>query len=120
MDILVADLGADAKEIGLTKESIQAAVESRLRAARLYNSKKIQYLYVSVSVDGPVHIIVFEYNKNVLDNLSQESFPAATWQAATAGEHGHTPAVILSIISRHMDQFLVEYLRVNEKACAKR
>ena len=39
MDLVVEVLSDDAKEIGLSREAIQNALESRLRAARLYQNQ---------------------------------------------------------------------------------
>ena len=44
MDLVVEGLHPAALEIGLTDASIQAALESRLRSARLYDSDVRQYL----------------------------------------------------------------------------
>ena len=41
-----------ASEIGLTKEAVVNAVESRLRVARLFEPKSSQYLYVNVNLAG--------------------------------------------------------------------
>ena len=63
MDLIVESLHADAAEIGLTEESIQAAVESRLRSARLYDADAGPFLYVNVGVAGPGHAIRLRYLK---------------------------------------------------------
>ncbi len=51
LDLVVEGLTEDAEEIGLTRERIQTAAESRLRAARLYDAEAADhYLYVNVNV----------------------------------------------------------------------
>ena len=46
MNLVVEGLNQDAAEIGLTREAIETAVRSRLRAARLYNADAGPFLYV--------------------------------------------------------------------------
>ena len=45
---------------------------------------------------------------------------ASTWHSGAVGTHGDDASYILSAVSRYMDRFLVEYLRVNEEACGTR
>ena len=49
--LAIGELSRDASKIGLTKESIQAAVESRLRSARLYDSETFGRLKVVVGCE---------------------------------------------------------------------
>ena len=118
MYLLVEDLPSDASDIGLTQESIQAAAESRLRSARLYDSDPFPYLYINVNVVGKAFAIILEYNKIVYDPLSGLNFSAPTWDSSITGTHGGSRAnFILSSVSELMDKFLVEFLRVNEESC---
>ena len=77
-------------QIGLTEESIQAAVESRLRSARLYDADASPYLYVNVNVVGRAFSARLEYNKTVYDQISTERGLATTWKIGSAGTHGRT------------------------------
>jgi len=121
MRLVVESLPAGASKIGLTEEAIRAAAESRLRAARLYDSRAVYYLYVNVNVFRMAFSINLEFKKYVHDPLSGNTGPATTWVAGTTGTHGGSGAnYILSSLSQYMDKFLVEFLRVNEKACEKR
>ena len=120
MRLVVEDLPGGVLKIGLTKEAIRAAVESRLRSARLYDSRASHYLYVNVNVAGRAFSISLEFNKRVRDILSGDTGRAATWNRGSTGTHGGNANYIVSSVSRHMDKFLVEFLRVNEKACGKR
>ena len=117
--LIVESLHSDATEIGLTEASIQAAVESRLRSARLYDSGTGgPFLYVSVNVaPGGAYSRSLEYNKLVYDPASDVTGMATTWDSASTGAHGGDSGHILSVISASMDHFIVEYLRVNESAC---
>ena len=42
-----------------------------------------------------------------------------TWQSGSTGTHGTDSSFILSNVSRHLDKFLAEYLRVNEEDCGR-
>ena len=117
MRLTVERLPADAAEIDLTEAAIQAAVESRLRSARLYDADADPYLYVNVFVVGRAYAFDLEYKKVVYDQVSTELGFAATWKSGNVGTHGGGAAFILSNLAGHMDRFLVEYLRVNESAC---
>ncbi len=118
MWLVVEDLDSDASDIGLTKASIQAAAESRLRSARLYASSLTHpYLYINVNVVGGGYNIGLEYNKLVYDPLSDSNGMATTWRIGSTGTHGGTASYILSNVSQHMDKFLAEFLRVNEGSC---
>ena len=119
MFLLVEGLPSDALEIGLTIESIQAAVESRLRSARIYTSDQsaLEHLYVNVNVVGRAFSWSLEFKKWVYDFASESERSATTWDIGGTGTHGNDTGYILSAISSVMDQFLVEYLRVNESAC---
>lgn len=117
----IESLSSDASEIGLTHESIQAAVESRLRSARIYTSDREQasfaFLYVNVTVVGGAVSWSLEFRKMVHDIASDLVLQASTWELGGTGTHGNDSGFILSAISQGMDQFLVGYLRVNESAC---
>ena len=120
MRLVVEGLPPDAAEINLSEESIQAALESRLRSARLYDSVGIDRLYSRVNVVGAAFSIELEFMKVVQDLDSDETRLASTWETGSTGTHGSDAGYILSAISRHMDRFLVEFLRVNETACEQR
>ena len=114
---------------GLTEEDIQTAIESRLRAARLYDSDANAYLHFYVSfMDVPVGAerVAWVYNtdvsfkKIVQDKASGQRRLASTWGRASMGIASSAESVgesILGNVRGYMDQFLAEYLRVNEKAC---
>ena len=66
MYLLVEDLSADAARIGLSEQSIQVAVESRLRSALLYDSFRFAdtHLYVNVAVVGAAFSMVLGITRN--------------------------------------------------------
>ena len=118
MGLVVEDLSDDAIAIGLTKKALRAVVESRLRAARLYMEDlagaNIAMLQVNVHVAGRAFNLSVRYNKVVPDPLGTTS-RSATW-STTSTHGGNVQRPVLSM-SQHLDEFLAEYLRVNESAC---
>ena len=118
MDLLVEELSADATRIGLSEQRVQAAVESRLRSARLYDpSRSSPYLYVNVTVVGAAYRVGLYYYQRVLTLETVLSGVASTWTYGLVGTHGRDASHILSGVSEIMDIFLSKYLRVNEEAC---
>ena len=118
MSVLVETLPSAAQEIGLTEYSLRAAIESRLRAARLFDDEASSYLYLNVNVVGRAVGINLEYNKPVCDSASANCFPASTWRLGSTGTHGNNDGYIRSAVSEYMDTFILEYMRVNEEACS--
>ena len=121
MQLVVESLPSGATALGLTRESLQAAAESRLRAARLYTEAPekadLAWLYVNVNVVGLGHNISVQYKKSVTDAFGISGF-APTWEDGSTGTQGMTGAsFILSGLAPLLDKFLAAYLRVNEEAC---
>ena len=122
MRLVVENLPDDATAIGLTKDSIEVAVRSRLRAARLYTEDNDEaawsYLYARVNVVGPAFGISIEYWKVVRDLLATGlDNRARTWDVGSTGTHTQNPNYILSSVAEDADKFIDEYLRVNADAC---
>ena len=119
MRLVVEHLPKGAADIGLTKEAIETSARSRLRAARIYNSEADSYLYINVNVVGRAFSIGVNYNKVLFDATSIEANYAITWNVGSTGTHGSDSSYILSFVSRHMDKFVDDYLRVNEAECGR-
>ena len=120
--LIVEDLPERAAEIGLTKERIQTAAESRLRAARLYHPsspslESPSYLYVNVHVVGQAFSISVGYRRWLHNEEFDLGGIASTWHTGATGTHGGDAGYILQTLSEHLDLFIVEYLRANEGAC---
>ena len=119
MELVIENLGEGAAKIGLTRDRITNAVESRLRSARLYSKEnRDQYLYINVHVVGNAFSIGVQFKKKVFDKRSGRSGYATTWEREGAGTHGQDPTYIVSIIPEYIDSFIVEYLRANEQSCS--
>ena len=119
MGLTVEGLSKDAGKINLRKSQIQAAAESRLRAARLYDSDELSssWLYINISIVGRAHGVFLMYNRFLSDPDNGTDGDAVTWYSGNAGTHGNNPHFILSILSEHLDRFIADYLRVNHPAC---
>ncbi len=117
LDVSVSGLESDAAEIGLAEESVQAAVESRLRFARLYSAESPNWLGVHITVVGVAFSVLLQFHKGRFDQVSGEAGWATTWLDGSVGTHGGDAGFIRSSVAEYMDQFSVEYLRVNDAAC---
>jgi hypothetical protein len=117
--LVVEELPPDAADIGVTHQSVETLVRSKLRAAQIYSLEGGNpYLHVNVSVKGGDHSIVFEIGKNVTDaNYSLLSGYATTWKRENAGSHGENAELLRQSISEYTDMFVDEYLRVNADSC---
>lgn len=117
--LAVEDLPPDATDIGLTRQSIETLVRSKLSAAQIYSTMGgTPYLHVNLSVRGGDHSIVFKVGKNVTDsNYSLLSGYATTWSRENGGTHGEDVELLLQNISEFTDVFVDEYLRVNADSC---
>ena len=123
MMLVVEELPSDAQAVGLTRERIQLAAESRLRAARLYTESmkaNSAYLYVNINVVGRAHSMTVEYRKWVTDLVSNSNGAATTWKTGGTGTHGGDAGFIIQALSSYLDEFLAGYLRVNESVCNTR
>ena len=125
MLLVVERLSSDAQAVGLTRERIQLAAESRLRAARLYTESwekaNRAYLYINIHVKSPALSITVEYKKRVTDLATKSNGLATTWVTGSTGTHGSGGAgFVIQSLSSHLDEFLTGYLRVNESACYTR
>ena len=116
--LYVTPLSQDADDIGLTEGVLETAVRSRLRAARLYDPDSwTPYLLVRVNVVGIAFGLDLAFYKLVNDPISGAAGEAATWTVTWTGTHGSDGDYILSAVSKGMDRFLDEYLRVNTESC---
>ena len=102
------------------------AVESRLRAARLFSPLekqdpiRLQYLYINVHMHGPAFCVNTELLCNV-ENLGY-GLPGAVvtvWKTGGGGTHGGNGQYILGFVSEFLDEFIAKYLRVNEADCSR-
>ena len=120
LEISVFVQGDQADEIDLTEERVRTMVESRLRAARLYDSREgVPYLAVTILTldDGPAFVRrmqLLKWNRDDRTGLERGSF---TWESLGFGTHGGDGGFIMQGLSEALDEFILEYLRVNEGFC---
>ena len=119
MALVIESMPENSAKIGLSEQSLRDLAERRLRAARLYDENSgNSALYVRVSVEGGAFAINVHYRKIVIDAASSIRFAAVTWET---GGVGTAPAdganFVTAGLSRFLDEFLIEYLRVNAAAC---
>lgn len=119
-DLRVGDLHPEADAINLSRDSIVAAAESRLRSAGLYEPESNTYLFINVNLTSEAFDIIMAFKKRLYDEYSGEHSSATTWATGATGTHGGSSDNILTSIDNFMDQFLAEFLRVNEEACSQR
>lgn len=128
--LLVDNSSPDAKKIGMTKERIQTAVESRLRGARIFSDAddSLIYLYVQVTVSGSsfstdFYLMRWMKHTSALEQAALGETPgpyygyAITWAQGITGTHGNDAGHILQYVSEGADNFIIEYLRANAEAC---
>lgn len=114
----------DGEQIRLKEESVKTAARSRLRSARLYKAPPAPVggmLRVSVLVgreDNRAFTYRVWFEKRQLDNKTSISDWSPTgWDEWVFGTHGGDANYVLSSLARDLDQFIDDYLRVNEVAC---
>lgn len=124
MGLSVERLDSDATKIGLTRESVRLAAESRLRAARLYDARvesASEFLSVRVSVVGRAFDVGFEYFKAFLTDKDGNVGGAATGATSVTGTHANRGtldgAYIMSTLVERLDEFIADYMRVNAADC---
>ena len=121
---VVEHLSDDAEKIGLGREEIVAAVESRLRAAGLYQSGYFGFpegsvvffphLYVDVNVKGNAYSVLVELKKWVNEPLSGQLNFAQTWRIGKLGTLGLGSPSIMSTVRSLTDQFVDAWNKVNK------
>jgi len=119
--VAVENLGTHAGRIGLTKDRIQTRMELRLRSAGLTPgndySKNGAYLYVNINVAGDAYSIAVNYQRLVgfITGNRRYRHTAITWHSGYAGTHADNVAFIINSLDGLLDEFLNEYLKVNQK-----
>ena len=119
MNLIIEEVDKEATEFGLTRDAIQAAFESRLRAANLYDEDARESLHVAAGFLGPAMSLRVSYSKQMVDAFG-ESGTAVTWSRTSYGTHGNDAGATLNSLSQLLDPFLADHLRVNEMACSLR
>ena len=125
----------------LTEPSVSTAVRSRLRAARIYRDEwNSPNLTVHVMIVGNAFHVSTAFRRWVaviavstgdltdamavssdsLESLierSRRSGDATTWKREHLGTHGGSAGYVRELVVQHLDEFIDEYLRLNEDDC---
>lgn len=103
---------------GLDEETVTRAARSRLRSARLFVESGANLVSIYAHIVGRAFSLEVQLWKTVFDPATELYLRAVTWERGSTGTHGGDGAYVVSGVQRMMDQFLDEYLRVNEPACS--
>ena len=124
INLVVKDVDSETSTTGLTNERILTMIESRLRAARIYGSKKSSYLHVDVgastqSVSGVfIYRVYISFRKLLYDPITDLRSTAITWISVRFGTHdgevGLIDVSVMQSLSERIDRFVLEYLREND------
>lgn len=109
-------------DANLSQDSIETAVRSRLRAARLYEDDPewvVGILRVNVSTYKAAFSVQIWFEKEQIDKMTGvEGWSRAGWDDSVLGIYNDKPRVIMAAINEGIDIFLDDFLRVNEAVCA--
>jgi len=109
----------DTAKIGLTEAMIRAKCESRLKEAGLEPTSKFsrpEYLSVIVETRHRSYYILVQFNRPVQYQVEETQFMkygVNIWQKGLLGQHGYAPEYILERLDTVLEDFVVEYLKVN-------
>ena len=113
MTLEIPSMSSDMLDLGISEADIQAAIESRLRAARVHASVAPASLHITVGR----YAIQLDYSKPVQDLASGETKTISTYVNAVAVSDG-TAAGVVSELATLVEKFLADYLRINASACS--
>ena len=121
--ILYVNLDEGAKKLGITEKAIRNLVESRLRSARIYDEKSSSsFLGVGIGVNNEDKVggRSFSVQVNFFQLVSSPggSDFAITWSRETIGTlYSRDKSSVLSSLPPYIDEFINEYLKVNQNDC---
>ena len=97
------------------------AAESRLRSARLLSTNARSLLEVQVNVVDRAFSVDVRYGKLMRDLETGLVGLAGLWGTGATGVYsGLDAGFIVSSVAEKVDEFLADYLRVNDAACGTR
>ena len=125
---LIVEKQEESPEVDLTEKAITNSVESRLRSARIFTDEASDsFLAVNVQIVGEAYNVSVGLAKSLEDHRFSKHLsplplvgPAYTWHMASTGTHAGQGGFILSQLSQIVEEFLVEYFKVNQKYCSKK
>ena len=99
---------------------VRIAAESRLRSARLLSTNARSLLEVQVNVVDRAFSVNVRYGKLMRDLETGLVGLAGYWDRGVTGVYGFDAGFIVSAVAEKVDEFLADYLRVNDAACGTR
>ena len=118
---IVAGLSDDAAKAGLDLNRLRTRLELRLRQADLVPLDEVivpaAFLYLEVLVVGEAFSIELQFRRPVSFSdagLEYRVSHASVWQVNFAGTHTNDAAFIIDVVDQGLDQFLNQYLKVNQ------
>ena len=119
--VLMSDLPERTRD-GLSQFTVRNAIESRLRAARIYNRKGRTALVVHVLSERDAYFVQVVYVKRFMDVnfLPAYDVMAGLWGRPSIGFYDKNPRLVVSVVSQLVDEFLANFLRANQKDCGER
>ena len=117
---LVEGLSNDEAEMGLNENRLQTRVELRLRQAGLVpalaQTGQLPYLSLEVTVHSQAFAIRLRFMRLVSFSDSGRDYykNAAVWSTGATGIHAGDPEYIVGSVDQRLDEFLNEYLKVNQ------
>ncbi|MXY52896.1 MAG: hypothetical protein F4Y86_10290 [Gammaproteobacteria bacterium] len=119
--VIVEDLSANARVIGLRKSDIQRTVESLLRAVDLHTEGRPgQFLYIRVAVVGDVFMASVDYDRWLSDTGHGRVGSVTVWGIDILDVHGRDAVYVIGTLADITDAFLEKYLGANARACEVR
>lgn len=117
INLRVGGLHPIAEDINLSRDSLVANAEGRLKGAGLYSAEAEPYLFINVNLTNEAYDMIMALKKHLLDEYSGERQPATTWATGATGTHGGNSDSILAAIDSSLDKFLTEFQEANRGAC---
>lgn len=110
------------QKIGLTNKTIEDEIEDRLRAADLYNASASQYLsvHLNLSDTGEFFGPSLSLNRYVNNMGFGIGGFVTVWNTNTVGMHGGNSKHITGSVILQVENFITDYLHVNETECGQK
>ena len=107
---------------GATGEILRQLEYNRMRAARLRGGSIAdpaeRLIVEAITQDDGLGFVTHVWlMKTVHDEVSGVRSAATTWESLRLGAHGGSAVPIMHGFSEQLDQFILQYLRVNEGFC---
>ena len=124
LNLLVGDMSRDADRMGLTQTAVVAAVESRLRGARLMSDESTgEVLSVGIQVMAlrtgreVVFLTELSLDRFMEDNGFGRARMMTAWSDGSIGISDWTDQFVMGSLSKVIDRFVSSYLRANGAVC---